>query len=382
MTYFEPEYHKELVARVDPLDWQKELISSTTENGVVSDTEIYYLEKLWQNEKRWNVKRDIMRKIINDKYLKPGVDSDGDGVDNITEINQGTNALNDLEMDRNNLSETYFVILTNMGDHGTASGGIGIYHMSRMHGIDDDHILLIWHLEKEWEQEFEKRWKGMVMTGWLDDKGHPLKDLHIEIDYHQGLSKEDFFEEVKKLPIDDNDILLMYYFGEGDAPALFNDDIEGVRKDRKVFTPDGRELYIRNHIFPSEMNELINSLNYGRCMLINESCASERLYIDEYNIRGEVVDRGMYAPNQLNEFLGFAACGADEYTGGSFSNLLFMRLMGGYSLRESFDYAREKLITKSFDQHPKVFYFDPDGKECLWMNYTNPFFYLPRKESN
>jgi len=197
-----------------------------------------------------------------------------------------------------------------------------------------------------------------------------LKDFYVEIDYRQGPNKYDFFNIVRNeiVPyMDKNDLLVIYYMGHGSTPALWK------------FAEDCKTVLMRDHISPSEMNVLISSLNYGRCILINHCCGAERLFIyDTYSERD-----GMYAPNPLKEFVGIASCKEDE--GSMYFYIFFMKLMDSVSLYEAFNYTYKMLSTWKCPTgicptHPVLFCFDVDDGRCEWINYTNPFIYIPKNK--
>jgi len=159
----EGEFVKDIIARVDPLDWEIKLICSIGDDGEVSDREIYALDELYEFSKsRWNIVRDIINSgMISDKHLDE--DWDEDGISNIEEIEHRINPLNDLEVDPNNLSERYFILLTQTAP----SIGIGLYHLCKMNGINDKHILFFWDLfgpVKEWFESRHENYHNLY--GW------------------------------------------------------------------------------------------------------------------------------------------------------------------------------------------------------------------------
>ena len=327
------------------LDTQRNLLSSVLSDGRVSDLEVEVMEKL--RHERWYVAKDIMDSgMISDENLNQ--DWDKDGISNIDEINQGTNPLNDLEIDAKDLSERYAVLVAAYGAVGVARSILAVYHLLKRAGYKDENIQLFIYIHPAHRTPEYLEWLDSVpellnfsFFVWL--KNPPLSGYQVEIDYlNEEVTPSNFVKSLRNLPSDDNDIVFIYYYGHGPGP-----------------------LGHLGLVYPKDMNEVLSSLHFGRLIFLNDACSSES-YIKVLN-----------KPYQLKNVLAMATLGEGEEAGPVFDDYLFQYVDMKLSLKDACEKAIEKSI--EYGQHPTVYYFDPQNAECPWCDNFSIIKYL--KES-
>jgi hypothetical protein len=405
-----PEDRKVYYMEEEILGYQKKLVSSIYDDKKISDKELKVLNKLL-HEERWYVTKDVIDSgMINDKILDQ--DWDLDGLDNITEINQGTNPLNDLEVDPNNLSERYLVYMAGLvSTRGSPQiYGLMLEHLALKHGFKKENVISFWYYPEKYWNEFnevlEKRkqliakaeylgkepwelleWEvkhGLITAAkfsiytilpWL--RGHLMNDYNIEIDYlNDEVTPDRIINAIKNVPSDENDIVLLYYGGHGNSSEEFSNH----------FGADG--------IDQSTLNKAIHSIDYGRFIFISYSCDSGDYVAVKPDWR---YDKGLdNNPYKLKEFLSITG----TFTGNSeeITKPLLVALDNGYNLKDIFEFiyqvCRKKdiefqeyrkregeeseIIEWRYGGPPQLFYFDIEKRECPWLD-INPIKYIPRK---
>jgi hypothetical protein len=124
---------------------QSNLVDSVLQNDIIDENELQTFDRLV--DERWHVARDIINStMINTQVLSE--DWDGDSKSNKDEIMQGTNPLNKLENDPNNLCNRYAVLVASSA----SKDGDTLCDLSLTeemcdylvrNGYNDDNVLLI-----------------------------------------------------------------------------------------------------------------------------------------------------------------------------------------------------------------------------------------------
>jgi len=325
------------------LGYQRALIESILPDGI-SDSELRAIDGLRTNfAKRWYVQRDIICSgMVSSRNLDEDWDKDstnGKHLSNLDEILQGTNPLNDLETDPNNLSERYAILVNSAAIPGDADLNLEIYHLLKRNGYNDRNIELFFSLLEMHKDTFDTLAKISDFP-WLNGK-HSLKDFRVEIDYegYDNITPSNFLNSIRNLPSDENDMIFVYYVGH-------------------YYLLGGR-----GDVSPSEMNRALNSIKYGKSIFLVESCYAERY----------VKDLGQpYSPRGL---LAIGSTSKDESAGSDFSDYFFVKINEGKSIKEAFDCASEEVT-----HHPVIYYYG-SSKECPWIGDISIVVYI-KKASN
>jgi len=319
------------------------LINSIYADGKFSKEEADVSKKLFSNNwsKRWWIVRDIINSgMINEKYFNE--DWDKDGLTNLNEIMQETNPLNELETDPRNWSERYAVIVS--------PTGFNIRRIRKIceilvkNGYDDKHIYLtlnpLYSNLGKIDPRKEKEWYFPVTGGEEVKKGsETIKDYPLKID-HIGPCKpilaEYFLKDLKELPSDPNDQILIYTDSHGNCEAI----------------------YLGRDVFAKELNEVLKKVSYGEAIIVVSA-----------SYAGGFVEKLNGNPNLLR--IGIQS--ATESSQNPFMVFFLMRLDSGLSIKDAFISASSDVNAHySPPLHP-VMYFERQKP------FMNPLIY---KKSN
>jgi len=318
------------------LDLQTNLILSVLRDGRVSDVEIEVLDRLY--DERWYVARDIINSgMLDQDALYENWDGDlkdGKPLNNIEEILQGTNPLDNLEVDPRNLSERYAIIVSRI--HFDARYNWYIYHQLRKNGYTDRNIVVSIYCSPGREDDLVVYHVDLERTSsgdWTGARAFYRKNLlryfPIEADCANMTSRE-FLNAIENMILDDNDLALIVYQGHGPRPS-----------------------FVDGEVIEQEMAESMSSLK-GRVVYVHCACQADMFLKDPIFAR--------YLSGKEVLFLG--AMSAEETGGAAFSFSFLECLVKGYSINRAFESAR-RYTTENSDEHPTRHYF---GKADSWCN--------------
>ncbi len=189
--------------------------------------------KILNDKEKWNrwwIVRDIYRAgMLGYKFLNE--DWDKDGLTNLTEITQGTNPLNYLETNPNNLSKRYIIDVELIGRSKTPFN----YDLEKMrrhceifkkNGYTDNNVILVALNPGEYECKMLKNF--------------PLKVDYIGRTYPEYTTAEKIFDYIRNLPSDENDTVFIYISAHGNVnririghPSPTASDVSDVLKQMK-----------------------------------------------------------------------------------------------------------------------------------------------------
>ena len=317
------------------------LVNSLFADDKISKEEEDVLRNLMKWDRWWIVRDIINSGMIDDKNLKE--DWDKDKLNNITEILQGTNPLNDLEIDPNNLSERYGIIGTPWGSWFNTKRILELYHTLKKNGYDDDHIILfLQNLYEDHKPDFTRKCIEDPLFPWL--KGDLLNDfpVHVDLGSEKGehMPRAKFLRFFTNLPSDENDEVLFCFIGHGNI-------------DRITIGDPSIRYY--------ELNKAINSMQYGRMtFIVNISYGGG--FIANLN-----------RPQPLKQVLAISSGSETESSGtGTLFLPPFIRYLENESssIKNAFNYAADEI-----ELHPTIYEY---GINDSWPNYFSFLKYRKR----
>ena len=314
---------------------QTNLITAILEDHVISETELTVLDELVGLRSRWRLRWWIVRDIlasgmINDDNLQENWDGDsssnGSQLLNYAEIMQGTNPLEDLETSPDDLSDRYVIITDVLGWSWQVAEVEAACEVLLKNGYTDDNIYLT-----------------------LNPGNETVRILHsypVEVD-HLGASYERstglaFLNNIRDLPSDGNDLVLVYSASHGNPGSIRIGGSVGV----------------------AELHETLSEMRYGEAITIISCCEA-----------GGFVRRLGDNPVSLENMLGVAAIGENEYSGIDFL-ISFVKYMDfGFSVEEGIDILSEYCwggYNKGYCHHE----YNPGVKFGSPENFSNPLKYV------
>ena len=222
------------------------------EGGINSDVE--KVLKILNNKEKWNrwwIVRDIYRSgMLGYKFLNE--DWDKDGLTNLTEITQGTNPLNYLEITPNNLSERYAIYVEWIGGSDFRLNVMErLCKIFKRNGYNDKNTILV-ALSTD-EEEWGKLELFPIKLDYMGQIGDTLRRETID----------KIFNYMKNLPSDENDTVFIYISAHGNP----------------------REIAIGN---PSpnfyDFANVIKEMKYGELIFALNSCHSGAFAKNLYNL--------------------------------------------------------------------------------------------------
>ena len=215
------------------------LVDSLFEDGKF----IKQKEEIWKNLMNWDrwwIVRDIIKSgVLKGKNLSE--DFDLDGIDNLTEILQGTNPLNYLEIDPSNLSERYVVIAWLAGGLNYVEEAKKICEILVKNGYTNKNVFLTF-------EPLERKSEGWVFSPEI------VKDFPLEVDHilQPFLLRGYFLDDIRGLPSDENDIVFIHSNSHGNINHINPGDSISVQK----------------------FNDVIKQLKYGELIITVNACHS------------------------------------------------------------------------------------------------------------
>mgnify|MGYP000356635047 CR=1 FL=1 len=272
------------------------------------------------------------------------------------ELKQGSNPLNDLEVDPNNPSERWAILInyddTKYGDDDD-DDNLTYYHLLKRNGFDDEHIILF--LEKHDDASIPSRLLSPFFEwDFIRDVGKDLfKDYKVEVDYlNDEVNKENVLACLRNLASDENDIVLISVSAHGSKEGYFAiDPHTGYAEDTDLY---GREF-----------NEAIGQIKYGRLIYVQGSCHAEGFIRDIAN-----------GPYQLDNLLALGETSIGEPGGGAYFAPILFSLLNYKPLFEAYEWSLE-YVRRGHLNHPVLYYY---GQDDSWIYWFNPIVYLPKKK--
>lgn len=367
----------------DIISLQEKLVNSVLSDGQVSNNEVVALGYL-EGFNRWEIQRDVINsEMIDDRYLGENWDGDksktGKQLTNITELEQGTNPLNDLETDPSNLSERYAVIAafsnvfldsqdpsilvpTDLISH----DALEFYHLLRMNGYGDDHVsLFLYHIDQKMEDigpgvPIPKPIPNSV-SGWIENKDNPNDDIDgiddyilpdddwqwegdnewagknllsdlgpVQIDYeNERVTLENFLNEVSDLPTDENDVIFIYHASHGvgtstpgEGAIAFTAGPEKLDSSWHGFIL--YDIFMRHYL----LNKAIQNIgNYSRLIIMQDGCNTGAVLKDLDKTDKDQDYRNGVEPSPIRNTLALSPTSPDESQSGVGFGHYFLNLL-------------------------------------------------------
>ncbi len=287
--------------------YQLALAKSLAKDGAISELEVQALSAFMDpSETRWWVLRDyITGGFFADENLKK--DSDGDGIDNLAELRQHTNAYEALETDPGNLSERYAVLMNGtqrgidsknkFADPGNV---LGVYHYFKANGYSDDQIVLLF------QSDFLENPKNVSSLPGSKYFGNLLEvPLPAVIDVKdQNVTTYSVLEQVRAIPTDNNDHLTILIDAHGNN-----------------FRSPQTQVLIQpgDYLSPSQLSAALNSKQFGGAVIIS-SMSWGQGFFNYLTPKGPVTT---IAQNDVTE----------TFSSASWPTLVTVSLDGGTSLK-------------------------------------------------